>query len=463
MKRLLVMLVLMFGSFGSIMANDIPDLSNLSADGTQSTDANPSADQNDNKPQDPSAALPDLQMPSLDALPQDDKNAQNPQEALPDLSALPPVPDDKNAPKPEPKEDTIELPKEKFSTMPEEKKGIVKSGPGVAKQEADKKKLEARKAKEEAKKAKEEAKEAKAKGAKKDGVAADANALSNIEAAGKKDAKQEPNIQGLGDISNIANMKGAPDAPVAVPGDSAPKIDNSASENKEELSDEAYLNDEDDVKTDKAAASANLAESNNEAKEPEGKVADNKPAKAMSAPKVQLEENTASSKSDVNKEVSFVQEDFYELDDDDFEFETRSKGKDKEYILRVMSLDLEAFVNGQSYDDKNQVQTFGVNDNFTQILSKDGKIKEYKFYQKGAKKNTILNTMRMPLEKIDFDTFKIVAKSLPRFFDATACKVIIKKELNATLNQSKEVIMDLDIKRELKNTTNFKLFLECPR
>lgn len=463
MKRLLVMLVLMFGSFGSIMANDIPDLSNLSADGTQSTDANPSADQNDNKPQDPSDALPDLQIPSLDALPQDDKNAQNPQEALPDLSALPLAPDDKNAPKPEPGEDTIELPKEKFSTMPEEKKGIVKSGPGVAKQEAEKKKLEARKAKEEAKKAKEEAKEAKAKGAKKDGVAADANALPNIEAAGKKDAKQEPNIQDLGDISNIANMKGATDAPVAVPGDSAPKIDNSASENKEELSDEAYLNDEDDVKTDKAAASANLAESNNETKEPEGKVADNKPAKAMSAPKVQLEENTASSKSDVNKEVSFVQEDFYELDDDDFEFETRSKGKDKEYILRVMSLDLEAFVNGQSYDEKNQVQTFGVNDNFTQILSKDGKIKEYKFYQKGAKKNTILNTMRMPLEKIDFDTFKIVAKSLPRLFDATACKVIIKKELNATLNQSKEVIMDLDIKRELKNTTNFKLFLECPR
>lgn len=463
MKRLLVMLVLMFGSFGSIMANDIPDLSNLSIDGTQSTDANPSADQNDNKPQDPSDALPDLQIPSLDALPQDDKNAQNPQEALPDLSALPPAPDDKNAPKPEPGEDTIELPKEKFSTMPEEKKGIIKSGPGVAKQEAEKKKLEARKAKEEAKKAKEEAKEAKAKGAKKDGVAADPNALPNIEAAGKKDAKQEPNIQDLGDISNIVNMKGATDAPVALPGDSAPKIDNSASENKEELSDEAYLNDEDDVKTDKAAASANLAESNNETKEPEGKVADNKPAKAMSAPKVQLEENTASSKSDVNKEVSFVQEDFYELDDDDFEFETRSKGKDKEYILRVMSLDLEAFVNGQSYDEKNQVQTFGVNDNFTQILSKDGKIKEYKFYQKGAKKNTILNTMRMPLEKIDFDTFKIVAKSLPRFFDATACKVIIKKELNATLNQSKEVIMDLDIKRELKNTTNFKLFLECPR
>lgn len=458
----------MFGSFGSIMANDIPDLSNLSIDGAQSTDANPSADQNDNKPQDPSDALPDLQIPSLDALPQDDKNAQNPQEALPDLSALPPAPDDKNAPKPEPGEDTIELPKEKFSTMPEEKKGIIKSGPGVAKQEADKKKLEARKAeeeakkaKEEAKKAKEEAKEAKAKGAKKDGVAADANTLPNIEAAG--DAKQEPNIQGLGDILNIANMKGASDAPVAVPGDSAPKIDNSASENKEELSDEAYLNDEDDVKTDKAAAIANLAESNNETKEPEGKVADNKPAKAMSAPKVQLEENTASSKSDVNKEVSFVQEDFYELDDDDFEFETRSKGKDKEYILRVMSLDLEAFVNGQSYDEKNQVQTFGVNDNFTQILSKDGKIKEYKFYQKGAKKNTILNTMRMPLEKIDFDTFKIAAKSLPRFFDATACKVIIKKELNATLNQSKEVIMDLDIKRELKNTTNFKLFLECPR
>ncbi len=51
----------------------------------------------------------------------------------------------------------------------------------------------------------------------------------------------------------------------------------------------------------------------------------------------------------------------------------------------------------------------------------------------------------------------------PNFFDMSHCKVSIKKELSAVLNQNKEVIIDLDIKRELRNTTNFKLFLDCPR
>ncbi len=453
MKRSLAVLVL-FGGFNFVMANDIPDLSGLVVDQAQSANTNQEQSKVD-KPED--STVPDLQIPSLETLPQNNENTQTSQEALPDLN-ISPLTNDKNIPKPEPKEDTIELPKEKFSAMPEEKKGIIKSGPGVAKQEADKKRLETKKAKQEAK----NTKKAKAQ--------VDTSLLPNLEVKENaiENKSKDENIQDLGDLSNISRMKEASDNSATTSVDAASKVSDGASENQEELNDEAYLYDEDDhgIKLDQdfsntpveIGKSKEVSNDNNATKDEKSK-----DVKSIKAPKVQLEENTASSKSDANKEVSFVQEDFYELDDDDFEFEVSNSGKNKEYLLRVTSLDLEAFVNGQSYDEKNQVQTFGVNDNFTQILSKDGRIKEYKFYQKGAKKNTILNTMRMPLEKIDFDTFKIVAKSLPHFFDATACKVIIKKELNATLNQSKEVIMDLDIKRELKNTTNFKLFLECPR
>ena len=177
-------------------------------------------------------------------------------------------------------------------------------------------------------------------------------------------------------------------------------------------------------------------------------------------PKVQLEENAKQSdKKQDGKEVTFTQEDFFELDEDDFMLEKRDGG----YVLKVLSLDLEAFVNGKSYNEKNQVQTFGVNENYTQITSHDGKIQEYKFFQKAGKKNTILNRVKVPLKKLDFDSYKLVMKDTPSFFDTTNCKVGIKKELRATLNQNKEVIIDLDIRRELRNTTKFKLFLDCPR
>ena len=177
-------------------------------------------------------------------------------------------------------------------------------------------------------------------------------------------------------------------------------------------------------------------------------------------PKVQLEENAKQSdKKQDGKEVTFKQEDFFELDEDDFMLEKRDGG----YVLKVLSLDLEAFVNGKSYNEKNQVQTFGVNENYTQITSHDGKIQEYKFFQKAGKKNTILNRVKVPLKKLDFDSYKLVMKDTPSFFDTTNCKVGIKKELRATLNQNKEVIIDLDIRRELRNTTKFKLFLDCPR
>ena len=181
---------------------------------------------------------------------------------------------------------------------------------------------------------------------------------------------------------------------------------------------------------------------------------------ARGQPKVQLEENAKQSdKKQDGKEVTFTQEDFFELDEDDFMLEKREGG----YVLKVLSLDLEAFVNGKSYNEKNQVQTFGVNENYTQITSHDGKIQEYKFFQKAGKKNTILNRVKVPLKKLDFDSYKLVMKDTPSFFDATNCKVGIKKELRATLNQNKEVIIDLDIRRELRNTTKFKLFLDCPR
>lgn len=178
------------------------------------------------------------------------------------------------------------------------------------------------------------------------------------------------------------------------------------------------------------------------------------------SPKIQLEETISKQETkEKGKEVVFTQEDFFDLDEDDFLLE-----KQKEYYaIKILSLDLEAFVSGKTYNEKNQVQTFGVNDNFTQIVSQDGKIQEYKFFQKTSKKNTILSRTKFPLEKIDFDTYKIVMQDIPNSFDISNCRIIIKKELNATLNQNKEVIMDLDIKRELRNTSKFTLFLDCPK
>lgn len=189
-----------------------------------------------------------------------------------------------------------------------------------------------------------------------------------------------------------------------------------------------------------------------------GKKEDAQHSKA--SPKIQLEETISKQEvKEKGKEIVFTQEDFFDLDEDDFSLE---KQKDY-YAIKILSLDLEAFVSGKTYNEKNQVQTFGVNDNFTQIVSQDGKIQEYKFFQKTSKKNTILNRTKFPLEKIDFDTYKIVMQDTPNSFDISSCRIIIKKELNATLNQNKEVIMDLDIKRELRNTSNFTLFLDCPK
>ena len=60
---------------------------------------------------------------------------------------------------------------------------------------------------------------------------------------------------------------------------------------------------------------------------------------ARGQPKVQLEENAKQSdKKQDGKEVTFTQEDFFELDEDDFMLEKRDGG----YVLKVLSLDLEA-------------------------------------------------------------------------------------------------------------------------
>lgn len=194
--------------------------------------------------------------------------------------------------------------------------------------------------------------------------------------------------------------------------------------------------------------------SSNESKDPD---ASSKNAASTPLPKVQLEENNTTSTKG-QKDVRFMQEDFFDLDSGDVNFDIQ-EGR---YVLRVLSLDLENFVSGQTYSDANQVQTFSVNNNSTQIVSRNGKIEEYKFYQGKNRKNTIASTLRFPLLKLDFDLFQIEAKSLPSYFDATACRVVIQKYVSAQLNQNKEVIMDLDIKRELRNTTDFNLFLQCP-
>ncbi|PAF51565.1 hypothetical protein BKH44_05465 [Helicobacter sp. 13S00477-4] len=160
------------------------------------------------------------------------------------------------------------------------------------------------------------------------------------------------------------------------------------------------------------------------------------------------------------KKVIFIQEEFYEPKKEDINVEKQSQM----LILNVYSKELQRFMEGGIYESKQQVQTFALKDSFTQITNINGKIYEYKYAQKSIDRYSTIGTYKnYPLKKLSTNKYQIIIKKIPPIFVIKGCKIVIKKEISGTLNQTQEVIINLDTKRELRNKSYFDLFLECPR
>ncbi|PAF47408.1 hypothetical protein BKH41_07425 [Helicobacter sp. 12S02232-10] len=180
-----------------------------------------------------------------------------------------------------------------------------------------------------------------------------------------------------------------------------------------------------------------------------------KPSQTKKTPEQEfLKENTKP------KKVIFIQEEFYEPKKNELVLEK----KEKELFLIIHSKELQKFMEGAVYQTKQQVQTFALEDSFTQITNINGKIYEYKYAQKSIDRySAIAPYEKYPLKKVSIDRYRIIIDKIPQIFDIKGCKIVIKKELSGTLNQRKEVIINLDTKRELRNNSHFVLFLECPK
>ncbi|PAF43472.1 hypothetical protein BKH45_01935 [Helicobacter sp. 11S03491-1] len=160
------------------------------------------------------------------------------------------------------------------------------------------------------------------------------------------------------------------------------------------------------------------------------------------------------------KKVTFIQEEFYEPKRGEITLIQKSH----KLIADIHSKELQKFMEGGIYQTKQQVQTFSLQDSYTQITNIDGKIYEYKYAQKSIDRySTIAPHQKYSLKRLSKNKYQILVKKIPEFFDIKDCKIVIKKELSGTLNQTKEVIINLDTKRELRNSAQFDLFLECPQ
>lgn len=168
-----------------------------------------------------------------------------------------------------------------------------------------------------------------------------------------------------------------------------------------------------------------------------------------------LEESSPNS-----KKITFSQEEFYSPKKNEISISKNSQ----KLFLQIHSEELQKFMEGVVYNTKQQVQTFALKDSYTQITNVDGKIQEYKYAQKSIDRySAIAPHQKYPLKKISKTQYQILIKKIPPFFDIKGCKVVVKKELTGTLNQTKEIIINLDTKRELRNNPHFDLFLECPQ
>lgn len=179
-------------------------------------------------------------------------------------------------------------------------------------------------------------------------------------------------------------------------------------------------------------------------------------------------QNTSTSvllkENDKAKKVRFVQEEFYIISQDEVRVVKENIKEKHNFFLKINSSKLQAFMSGTVYKSKQQIQTFSLDDSYTQITNIDGKIHEYKYAQKSIDRYSAIAThQKYPLKKISNNYYEIHLDKNPEFFDIKGCKIVIKKELIETLDQKKEVIIDLNTKRELRNKANFELFLECPK
>ncbi|WP_120944687.1 MULTISPECIES: cell surface protein [Helicobacter] len=165
-------------------------------------------------------------------------------------------------------------------------------------------------------------------------------------------------------------------------------------------------------------------------------------------------------KQDGPKKVVFSQENYYPLSGKDVGI-VESHGK---LFLEVYSFRLQKFMQGEALLTKRQTQIFSLNDSATQITNIEGKINTYKYSQKPEPEASINATYQRYLLKPRTPTrFEIVIDKIPYKFNTTGCRVVVSKQLIDTFAQSKEITINLDFKRELRNKATFELFLECPR
>lgn len=187
----------------------------------------------------------------------------------------------------------------------------------------------------------------------------------------------------------------------------------------------------------------------------ERKIEKQPPEKKEGAKDTSAEDSSANS-----KKITFSQEEFYSPKKNEISI---SKNGQKLFV-DIHSKELQKFMEGIVYNTKQQVQTFALKDSYTQITNVDGKIQEYKYAQKSIDRySAIAPHQKYSLKKISPNKYQILIKKIPPFFDIRGCKVVVKKELTGTLNQTKEIIINLDTKRELRNNPHFDLFLECPQ
>ncbi|GMT38751.1 hypothetical protein NHP20013_08340 [Helicobacter bizzozeronii] len=99
-----------------------------------------------------------------------------------------------------------------------------------------------------------------------------------------------------------------------------------------------------------------------------------------------------------------------------------------------------------------------------EITNIEGQIDIYKYTQKKQKvANINAIYQRYTLTQKTPTRFEIAIQAIPPYFNVNNCRVVIRKQLIDTFTHSKEVMINLDFKRELRNKAVFDLFLECPK
>ncbi|MDO7253729.1 hypothetical protein [Helicobacter cappadocius] len=300
------------------------------------------------------------------------------------------------------------------------------------------------------------------------------NQKENIDFSIKESNMKDTSTQNIPDASNMQDsdkpsmphQEESPSSATLAPEVSEKNWRSLGEENKNDSSNEI-----------KSTQKNNITDTNQAIKEPQPKNQDipakeNNPPAKQNNPAKEIKKSSSiktdrtqkepllKEKPQKTKKITFIQEEFYNPKKNEISV---SKAHAK-LFLEIHSDELQKFMEGIVYNTKQQVQTFALEDSYTQITNVNGKIQEYKYAQKSIDRySAIAPHQKYPLKKISKKQYQIMIKKIPVFFDAKGCKIVIKKELTGSLNQTKEIIINLDTKRELRNNTHFDLFLECPQ